>query len=442
MKIRISVSMLVLTMSSISYGQAIPAGGSSMTTNSSGPNLPTLDGVVHYALSASEVIQYGYYGSGDVTHSTALSGDVGYTTKSTVLPFSLLFAGGIVLQNQSGQSTTYFSNASASQGYITRHWNFNISDTVSYLPQSPTTGLSGIAGVGDLGSLPVEGPSTGPAGGIFSTAGNRIANTVSGSVERQINHNTSASGTGSWSVLHFLDNNNGLNSSDVIGSAAVNRRLDARSSVSLGASYTTISYSGSTAALTGFAEPDIESRGINVSYSRVLSRSLSMSVSAGPQWISSSNSTLIPASMNASASASLSYTHRLTGVSVGYSHGVNAGSGVLPGAISDSAFGSVTHTYGHKWVAALNAGYSHSSGLTQFIVGNALVPVNAVYDSTFGGVQVTRGFTSHFSGYASYTVQNQSSKNALFLQNALNGTSSTFGVGVTYTPRSTRLGQF
>ncbi len=42
-----------------------------------------LDGVLHYSMSASEVVQFGYYGPGEVTHSTiALSGDVAYTAKS------------------------------------------------------------------------------------------------------------------------------------------------------------------------------------------------------------------------------------------------------------------------------------------------------------------------------------------------------------------------
>ena len=56
-------------------------------------------------------------------------------------------------------------NMSVSQGYIARNWVFNISDSFSFLPQSPTTGLSGIAGVGDLGSTPVQGPWKGRLGG-------------------------------------------------------------------------------------------------------------------------------------------------------------------------------------------------------------------------------------------------------------------------------------
>jgi hypothetical protein len=115
---------------------------------------------------------------------------------------------------------------------------------------------------------------------------------------------------------------------------------------------------------------------------------------------------------------------------------------VLPGALADSVYGSLAHTYGRKWVASMSVGYSHTSGLTQVPSGITSVPTNQVYDTVFGGVQVTRAFTPHFSGYASYGVQNQSNNFFLPSQNALSGTSQTFGIGVTYTPRSTRLGQF
>jgi hypothetical protein len=442
MKFRLAAPALLLTVGSLCYGQAVPAGGtpmSPMTTNTVGPNLPDFDGIVHYALTASEVAQLGYYGSGVTTYSTALSGDVSYTAKSVTLPTNLVLAGGVSLANQSAQGTTEFVNAALSQGYVTRSWVFNISDSFSFLPQSPTTGLSGIPGVGDLGSTPVQGPVAGPAGGIFSTAGNRIANSLSGSAERQLGRSTSFSGSGTWSKLHFLDNNDSLDSTQIAGVVALNRRLDARSSVSLSAVYTTFNYGGSQ---TATSQPDIESRGINVSYQRVLSRTLSVSVSAGPQWVSSSNSTLIPSSLNVAASASVSYQRGLTSASVSYSRGVNAGSGVLPGAISDSINGSMGHTYGHSWVASLNVGYSRSSGLTQVFNGTSVVPLNEVFDTVFGGAQLTRRISAHFSGYASYEAQDQTQNNAFAVPNALNGTSQTFGIGITYTPRSTRLGQF
>jgi hypothetical protein len=412
---------------------------SSMTTNTVGPNLPDLDGVVHYALTASEIAQHGYYGSGVTTYSTTLSGDASYMAKSIVYPTNLILAGGVILANQSAQGTTGYVNAALSQGWVTRSWNFNVSDSVSFLPQSPTTGLSGIPGVGDLGATPVQGPVAGPAGGIFSSAGNRIANSLTGSAERQLGKATSISGAGTWSKLHFLDNNDSLDNTSITGVVALNRRLDARSSTSLNAVYSTFSY-GSTPTLN--SQPDIETRGINASYQRVLSRTLSASVSAGPQWISSSNSTLIPSSLNVAISAGVSYQRGFTSASVGYSRGVNGGSGVLPGAISDGITGSLGRTFGHNWVASLNAAYTRSSGLTQLFNGSSVVPVNEVFNSVFGGAQVTRRISLHFSGYASFQAQNQSQSNNIVVPAALNGTSETFGIGITFTPRSTRLGQF
>src|SRR5438270_11218958 len=204
MKIRIAMSSLLLLLPSIVEGQAVPTAVAPVSSICGSPIVPNLDGVLHYAISGSEIIQFGYYGSGQVTGSTALSGDVAYTAKSTTRPFSLLFAGGLILPNQTGQGVSTFWNVAANQGFTARHWIFNISDSFSFLPQSPTTGLSGIPGVGDLGAIPVQGPIEGPAGGVLSTAGNRIANTLTGGVERQIDHATSISGNGSWSILHFL----------------------------------------------------------------------------------------------------------------------------------------------------------------------------------------------------------------------------------------------
>jgi hypothetical protein len=449
MKNPIVLSVLVLAMSSMkatSYGQAVPAGVATISPSaaSSPLGLPSLDGIVHYALSASEIVQLGYYGSGQVTSSAALSGDVAYTAKSTVRPFSLLFAGGVILPNQTGQGVSTYENIAVSQGYITKRWAFNVSDSFSFLPESPTTGLSGIPGVGDLGVVPISGPVEGPAGGILSVSGNRFANSVSGSVEREITPSTTISGSGSWSVLHFLTDTNveqggGLDTDQTSGTVSVNRRLDQRSSVSLNAVYSVYNYTGEGA---GPLEPNFQTKGLNVSYQRVLSRTLSMNASIGPQWVSSSNSTLIPSSVDVAGSAGLVYSRRYTTASVGYMRGVNGGSGVITGGLSDSIFATAGRTYGRNWAASLNASYTHTSGLTELFLAGSPVAVNEIYNTVFGGFQVTRRISTNFSGYVTYTAQNQSASYASAAQNALDGTSQTFGIGITFSPRSTRLGQF
>jgi hypothetical protein len=438
MKIRLGISALFLlsTMSLISYGQATPAG---IATISTGPSSLSPDGVFHYALSASELVELGYYGSGDVTSSAALSGDIAYTSKSTVRPFNLVFAGGVLLPNQSGQGVSTYETVLVSQGYVTGRWVFNLADSFSFLPESPTTGLSGIAGVGDLGVVPIQGPGTGPAGGVLTNSDDRIANTLSGSVERQISRATSISGSGSWSVLHFLDNGqtDELNYTQTSGVVALNQRIDSRSSASVSAVYSVFNYSGPQA---GPDDPNFQSRGINVTYQRLLSRSLNVSGTVGPQWVSSSNSELIPSTLNVAASASLTYSRKFTTATLSYTRGVNGGSGVLPGAFSDSVGFGVSRAYGRNWVASLNGAYTRTSGLTY--IANSLAPTHELYDTVYGGVQVTRRFSTNFSGYLTYTALDQSTNYSVGPQNVLSGTSQIFGIGVTFSPRSTRLGQF
>ncbi len=438
LKIRTALSAVLLALVPRAQGQAIPAGIAAAPQD---PFLPALDGKVHYSLTASELVQFGYYGPGGTVETTALSGNVAYQSTSMVRPFSLLASAGLLLGNQPGlNGVSSYENVSVSQGLVTRSWVFNLSDSLSFLPESPTTGLSGVPGTGDLGVVPIQGPANGPGGGILSYAGRQIANTLSGSGERRLDHATSLSGSASWSVLQFPNSSTsgGFNSSQVSGTVAVNRRIDSRSSASLNAMYETISYSG---AQVGLFAPDIEVRGLNVSYQRRLTRSLSAAGSIGPQWVSSSDSRLIPSSLNLAATASLTYAHRDTNASVAYSRGVNAGSGVLPGVNSDSISGGIGRSYGRDWVTSASGSYVRSSGLTQVQAG-AGAPVNATYDTAYAGVQVTRRINQPLSAYASYNVQHQSSNGLSGAQTPFSGTSHTIGVGITFTPRSTRLGQF
>jgi len=440
MKIFAGVWALSLAAASLSYGQAVPTGNTTISSTGSNPNVPPLDGILHYSMTASEQVQFGYYGPGETTSSTGLSGNLAYTAKSETKPFSTVLAGGVLLPNGQGQGTSTFWDIAATQGIVARRWAATVSDSFSFLPQSPTTGLSGIPGVGDLGAEPVQGPVQGPGGGVLTYSGDRIVNTVNGSVERQIARATSITGSGSWSIVHFLDDNAGLNSSGVSGVVALNQRLDGRSSMSLSGVYTTYSFSGPGSGPD--TTPDFQTKGINLGYQRVLSRGLSMSVSGGPLWISSSNSALVPSRLSVAASASLSYSHKLTNAVVSFTRGANAGSGVIPGAISDSVLGSAGRLIGHKWVGSVDAGYVHSQGLAIVPVEGSLVGISEIYNTTFGGVQVTRGFGVHYSVYSSFTVQHQTSNFAYPGVNAFNGTSETFAVGITFTPRSTRLGQF
>lgn len=442
MKIRVALALFaaVVAVAPVAYGQAAPASSLSPTVGPSS-SLPSLDGVFHYALSASELMQTGYYNSG-LGFTTSLSGDAAYSSKSVSHPFTMVYAGGVLMGNQYGQTVTTFQNLAVSQGLVTGKWIFGISDSISYMPQSPTTGLSGIPGIGDLGSVPIQGPSTGPAGGVLTNNSTSVSNALSGTIERRITGRTSVSGTGSWSILRFPDSNTGLDNTQILGEVGLNHQLDARDTISGNVNYSTFSYGGGI-GLT------VQSKGITGAYQRVLSRTLSMSLSAGPEWISGSDSALVPSELTYSADLGLTYARKFTSASLNYTRGVNGGAGVQPGAISDSVSASAGRTYGRDWMASLTANYTHSAGLLQngalaSPIANELgfAYAGGTINMVYGGAQVSRRLSNSLSAYLSYNLQHQSIDNSLAFQNAYSGLTHTIGIGITFSPRATRLGSF
>ncbi|HEY6766021.1 MAG TPA: hypothetical protein VI386_14750, partial [Candidatus Sulfotelmatobacter sp.] len=73
---------------------------------------------------------------------------------------------------------------------------------------------------------------------------------------------------------------------------------------------------------------------------------------------------------------------------------------------------------------------------------NPVTPTHEVYQTAFGGVQLRRRFSTNFSGSLTYTVQHQTTNYSLGAQTVFSGTSQTFGIGVTFAPRSPSQGQF
>lgn len=446
MKMLFSISTMLLVFGVRSYGQAVPTATTSSTPTpaaSAGPRLSWVDGTVHYALSATELVQFGYYSNGGVTSTTALSGNVAYVSMSQTHPFTLLFAGG-VLFGQGGQGVTTYQNVAVSQSLIKGKWILGVNDSFSFLPQSPTTGVTGIAGVGPIGTIPIQGPSAGPAGGVLTYSANRIGNSMGGNVERLLTGKTSVSGAASWTILHFLDQNAGLDNSAVTGQVALNHRINLRNSYSVSGVYTTYETSGLNFNLPGYAYNNItyETKGVNLTYLRQWTRSLSSTVSAGPQWISSSTPQLVPDRLNAFVDAGLNYTRQMGNFNLHYTHGVNGGSGTFVGAESDTITAAFSRNITREWAASAWVNYTRSTGLLYALPNSNATSDNGTVNTEYGTIQIMRGFTRTISAYLSYSAQNQDVNTPLAAQNIYNGLSHTIGFGVSWTPQSTRLGDF
>ena len=411
------------------YGQAeSPAPVSNaMPTNNFGFNLPTHLGTLSYSLTASEMFETGY---GSVDANTSFSGNLAYLSSSERAPFSMIYSGGVFFTTIPGRSRTEtFQNLAASQVYKTKSWVFVASDAFSYQPSAPTSGLSGIAGLGDVGYFPGE-TGLGPTQGILTNYATQISNGLSGSAAWQLTPSLDLEGSGNWQVLRFLNSSSALDTDDVGGTFGPNFRIDARNSVGAQASYSHWTYPN----YKGFG---LETEGVNVSYSRAWTRRLSSMVAFGPErthgttftGIPSEPIEAIPSRWNFAGSANVSYATRTTGFSGSYSRSVNGGSGVLFGSLTDNVAATMNRPINRDWISSFQLGYNHNVGLA---------PINGVtprFDSVFGSAQVSHRLTETLSLYASYTPTWQKGKNApAYGVSTFSGFNNIFAVGITFAP--------
>jgi hypothetical protein len=386
-----------------------------------GFNLPTRLGTLSYSLTASEMMIIGYAGS-SASSATSGSGNLAYLSSSANDPFSMVYSGGYLYDTVPGsKESTTFQNLALSQVLRGKNLVFVISDAVSYLPEAPTVGLSGIAGVGDIGTTPVQG-GLGPDQSIFSYYGTRVSNGLDASLSANLTGSTTLDGSGAWQVLDFLDSS-GYDSDTYEASAGFTHRVSARTSYGAHGAYSHYVYPGYS---TSF---DSESALFN--YSHIWTRALSSSFSVGPEWSNGSGYlTAGPSSEHAivGGGAAMTYAGKTMGASLSYNRGVSGGSGVILGSTTDSVALTVSRPMGRDWSTSATVGWSRNASL--FEVGN----LKLVFDSLDAGFQVSRKISRNLSGYGSYTVIHQTSSNFGGGQNAFSGTENTIGVGITYSP--------
>lgn len=422
------LSAFLLCLPAAMLGQAEPTGSVSntMPSNNFGFNLPTHLGTLTYSVSGSEQVESGYTGSG-VYAGTTFSGNLGYLSKSENNPFSLVYSGGVTFGNVPGNSTAqFYQNLGASQVYRTKAWVFVVSDSFDYLPNSPTTGLSGVAGVGDVGVNPPQ-TGIGQSQTILTNNSGRISNGLIGSATWQTSSSLDFEGSATWQIMHFTGGNSGDSAigynNDTLGATfGPNYRIDARNSIGA-----TVSYSQQT--YPGYQNYLIETQGVTLNYSRAWTRRLSTTVSLGPARTYGHTIAPIPSQINLSGSATASYATRTTGIYATYNRSVTAGSGVIFGALTDTASVGVNRPIDRDWILGLDVGYSHNVGLTPI---EGLIPS---YDTVFGAAQVSRRLTDTLSMFASYSAISQSANNQPAGQAAVfNGLNNIFSIGITFAP--------
>jgi hypothetical protein len=429
---RIKAALILLPLAAISsVAQAIPAATASPI--STGFALPSSAGTLQYAVSASQGLSSNYFGNAGVDSSTNLSADLAFITSSQLYPFNTVFTGGRSWSS-SGQPSYDYLNLAITQGVNVQRWVSVLSDSVSYLPQTASTGLSGVPGVGDLGLNPVQvGAVTGQ--GVLSGYSTRVANTAALSVERQLTGKTSLQASGSYALTRFLSSSSnpsspGLDSDGETGSLGLSHRIDARNTLGGNYAYSRNTYSGTN---FGIPEPAFSGHTASLQVSHQFTRKLGVSLAAGPQWTSIDTPGSTPA-LSLFANLSASYNGEFSRATLAYTRSSNSGSGVVGGAISDSITFSTGRTLDRVWLCALTAAYTQTAGLPSA----ASIPFS--FHTTVAGVQISRALVRTLSAYASYTLENQSNQGTAAAVDLFSGLSNVAGFGLTYSPAPIHLG--
>jgi hypothetical protein len=385
-------------------------------------------GEFNYSLTASESYISGYQGSSSGA-STNLSGEATYVSNSETHPTSLLYSGGYFFGNGSNINSSSYQSLGVSQVLRARRWRLGVSDIITYLPSSPLYSVSGVPFSGDVGTTPI---STGqvPTQSILTNYGEQVSNTVSGSVSRDLTGKTYVEGYGAYTVQRFLQN--GLNNNDLLASGSLGHRFSVRNSVAASYTYGQYSFAQSVAGIANF---QFISHGVSGTYTHAFNRNLALQVSAGPQWISSNTSSVLPSRTLFTSAVLLSYTGERTRASAGYSRSPNIGSGVLLGALSDNVSFSMQHVFTRDWSGGLTANYGRASGLA------ALPGENILTNSFYGGVQANRRLGENFSAFASYSAVTQSAGSQAIARNAFDGTAHIVTVGITFSPHTRHVGR-
>ena len=407
---------MLLAASAVVIGQVAPA--------ATGPGSIPLSGSLHYSVRYSQTAMFGNL-EGD-RQSGTVSGDADYANTNARRPFTMAYGGGYSFHISGPSYANGLSqHLTLSQGIVERKWSASVNDNLSYLPQSPIGGFSGIAGAGDLTGS--SGSSTTSDQTILTVNTRTLDNAAMGTFERRINHATSFSAGGGYTLMKYPDGN-GMDTSTETAHAGINQRLNARNSLS--GQY---SYSNYTSTSTGTTSgATFKTQAGTGSFQRTWTRALSTSVSSGPQWTSSSDSAVVPSTTRLTVSASATYAFHTSSASLSFNRGTTGGNGVLPGGQTQSV--AANYAYSRKIGRDVYLGLT--STLTHMSMAEQLG--NLVTNSGSVSTQATRRLGRYANIFASYSAVDQSSSTAL-AANVLSGLNQTISFGIGYSPRETHL---
>jgi len=342
--------------------------------------------------------------------------------------------GGLIYSSDLSQSAT-FQYLGLSDTYSARRWKLLVADRFSYLPEA-TTGFGGIGMSGSFNNAQTLGLSSGfgalnpiavPGQSILAGTAGTITNVGLGQVQYTVSPRSSISAFGSYGTYHYEQT--GLaGGNDSMFSVSYDRSVTSRDTLSVSYSFVATRFSAGTV--------QINENLWRLGYGHRVTDRLTLTLLAGPEWISSAVQTIpgVNQQWTYVVQGSLRYQLPRTGLSVAYLHYTTAGSGVYYGAQTDTVNGAISQELSRKWTLSLFGNYSRNSALGSFSVNpNVGNPGTVNYET--GSFRLSRIFGRSTRAFIVYTLEHQQSATAVPGAAGRVIIRQIFGIGFEFHPR-------
>jgi hypothetical protein len=357
-----------------------------------------------------------------------LAGNLSVLSTWSRAQLSLNYSGGGFLSTQKALGNGYYHALGIIQAFDWGRWQLQFLDQFSYIPEAlfgfggaVRLGVPGISG-GLAPTLPGLSANLVPNQSILTSTGTRYSNASAVEATYALTPRASMTMAGSYGFLRFLDPGN-IDSDETVANIGYDYVLTRADTIGVFYRFTGYHYDGALQA--------IGDQIVNFAYSRKITGRLVLQLSGGPGILSYR----VPINGNTIqvlpyVSAALTYGVKRGQLSLGYTHGVSGGSGILVGSNIDQLVISGNHQISRSWTFRGDLDYARNRSLATNPSANA---------QSFGSWVVTAGLTHPFGPNASlsfgYTARVQTSNQACIAPCGTNFTQHQISLGFQWNTR-------
>jgi hypothetical protein len=343
----------------------------------------------------------GAAGDGGLSSVTYLLGSLDLHHVSGRSELQLNYTGGGMLST-GGDENALIQDLELSDNFRWQRWSLLMGDQVSYLSES-SFGFGGVGGLGFLNANPQPGPGGVASGSLPSldtvltpsqtipTASvPRLSNTALAQVEYDLSPRSSWTVFGSYGLLRFFGEGY-VNSSNTLLQTGYNYQVSPQTSIA-------VLYRLNVFQFTNLGQ-GIDDHVVQLSYARRVTGRLSFQFAAGPD-VEMIRGPLTGSSTHLlwSLDSSLGYSLGRTALSLSFDRMVTGGSGVLVGAETNQAQGTLVRNLSQTWQGSVAVGYANNRSLLEIAANPAQPLLNYWYSVIRASHQLLPGM-SFFVAY-------------------------------------------